>query len=64
MQGGQVYEEYLHSIEEAGEDLVGEAVRNLGLCDGVNVGDRLKRGTRVSLTIRNVPKVSKFKLRL
>lgn len=64
VQTGEVYERFLHGIEEVEEDLVSEYVANLGLCHGVSVGDVVKRGTRVSLTIRSVPKVVKFKLRL
>ena len=64
VQTGEVYERFLHGIEEVEEDLVSEDVANLGLCHGVCLGDVVKRGTRVSLTIRSVPKVVKFKLRL
>ena len=64
VQTGEVYERYLHGIEEVKEDHITQSVANLHLCKGVNVGDVISRTTRVSLTIRNVPKVSKFKLKL
>ncbi|VEN34387.1 unnamed protein product [Callosobruchus maculatus] len=58
-----LYSKYLHSISEREEDML-EDIVNLDV-----VGDRnlvssvkLKRKTRVSLTIRNVPKVLKVKL--
>lgn len=63
VQFGDVYERYLHGISELCEDTVHEKVANIELCDAKQ-GDIVQRGTRVSLTIRNVPKVSKFQLRL
>ena len=64
VQTDEVYERFLHGIEEVVEDLITEQVANLKLCSGVRVGDVVRRDTRVSLTIRNVPKVVKFKLKL
>lgn len=57
-----LYHNYLHSIKEVDSDTVEEFV-NLHNCSrGYNVGDILQRQTRLSVTIRNVPKVLKLKL--
>ena len=53
-----MYKVHLHGIEERTEDDITEKVANLKSVS-VNLGDKLKRETRVSLTIRNVPKVLK-----
>ncbi|KAJ6663627.1 hypothetical protein lerEdw1_009706 [Lerista edwardsae] len=53
-----MYVRYLHGIRFATEDSLTEKVANLGAC-GSRVGETLCRGTRVSLTIRHVPKVLK-----
>lgn len=51
----------LHGIAERTADTIdAERVANLGACrSGVQAGDTLTRSTRVSLTIRNVPRVIK-----
>ena len=64
VQSGEVYETHLHGIEEVTEDVVGEDVANLHLCPWLERGETVRRATRVSLTIRNVPKVTKFQLKL
>nr|CAH7745187.1 unnamed protein product [Callosobruchus chinensis] len=58
-----LYSKYLHSIYEREEDIV-EDIVNLDLCGDSNLvpNAKLERKTRVSLTIRNVPKVLKLKL--
>ncbi|KAL8219912.1 UNVERIFIED_CONTAM: Alpha-ketoglutarate-dependent dioxygenase alkB 6 [Gekko kuhli] len=53
-----MYLRYLHGIRFVTEDAVTEKVANLEAC-GSELGDALRRGTRVSLTIRHVPKVLK-----
>uniref|UniRef100_A0A8D2IHC3 AlkB homolog 6 n=1 Tax=Varanus komodoensis TaxID=61221 RepID=A0A8D2IHC3_VARKO len=53
-----MYVRYLHGIRPVTEDHVTEKVANLGAC-GSELGVTLQRGTRVSLTIRRVPKVLK-----
>ncbi|XP_066495020.1 alpha-ketoglutarate-dependent dioxygenase alkB homolog 6 [Tiliqua scincoides] len=58
-----MYVRYLHGIRFVTEDLLTEKVANLGTC-GSKVGDTLLRGTRVSLTIRHVPKVLKTSIML
>nr|XP_023022716.1 alpha-ketoglutarate-dependent dioxygenase alkB homolog 6 [Leptinotarsa decemlineata] len=51
-----MYFKYLHSISE-------REVDNIGSCSNITPADKLelKRSTRVSVTIRNVPKVLKIK---
>ncbi|XP_067413417.1 alpha-ketoglutarate-dependent dioxygenase alkB homolog 6 [Emydura macquarii macquarii] len=53
-----MYIHYLHGIRPAISDTVTEKVANVMAC-GTALGDELCRGTRVSLTIRHVPKVLK-----
>lgn len=59
-----MYKIYLHGIAERNEDVISGNVSNLCSCDNVNIGDILTRDTRVSLTIRYVPKILKAKLLL
>jgi alkylated DNA repair protein alkB family protein 6 len=47
--------EGLHGIAERDSDVASESMANLSACPGVAPGDTLIRGTRMSLTIRNVP---------
>lgn len=59
-----MYENYLHSISEQNCDIITNEIVNLNKCSGVyNIGEKLERSTRISVTIRNVPKVAKLKLR-
>lgn len=58
----EMYTDNLHGIASREDDLITDSVVNLCQCDDVNIGDRLDRATRVSLTIRYVPKVLKAKL--
>lgn len=64
VQTDEVYERFLHCIEEVQEDVITEKVANLDLCSGISLGDVVRRDTRISLTIRNVPKVLRLKLKL
>lgn len=57
-----MYKVLLHGIKEVNNDKITDKVANLNLSGGVKVGDVLERQTRVSLTIRYVPKVLKSKL--
>ncbi|KAJ6648881.1 Alpha-ketoglutarate-dependent dioxygenase alkB like 6 [Pseudolycoriella hygida] len=60
-----MYHKYLHGIAEIDEDVISESVANLQHCShSYKLGDKIKRETRVSLTIRHVPKTSKMKLKL
>ncbi|KAL1274996.1 hypothetical protein QQF64_027810 [Cirrhinus molitorella] len=55
-----MYKIYLHGIHGVCEDILSERVVNLS-STGAQVGDTLPRSTRVSLTIRHVPKVIRAK---
>lgn len=59
----EMYQHLLHGIQGRTHDLLTEQVVNLS-STGVLLGETLTRGTRVSLTIRHVPKVMKMKLML
>ncbi|KAK3883994.1 hypothetical protein Pcinc_011721 [Petrolisthes cinctipes] len=56
---GDLYTSYLHGIGEVKEDVVTEKIFNRR---SHQLGDVLTRSTRISLTIRHVPKVFKSKL--
>lgn len=53
---GVMYTDYLHGIEARMEDVIDNSIKNINACS-VKQGAVLQRGTRVSLTIRVVPKV-------
>lgn len=54
-----LYHRYMHSISEIEEDdLCDPLIKNFPARD-----EKIQRGTRFSLTIRNVPKTSKLKLK-
>lgn len=54
-----LYHRYMHSISEIEEDDLGDPlIKNFPTRD-----EKIQRGTRFSLTIRNVPKTSKLKLK-
>ena len=56
-----MYDTFLHGIEEVTTDTVTDRVANLDRT-AAQPGDALPRDTRVSLTIRHVPKVLKARL--
>ncbi|XP_064600188.1 alpha-ketoglutarate-dependent dioxygenase alkB homolog 6-like [Liolophura sinensis] len=56
-----MYKVHLHGISERVTDEVTDLIANLDSCKDAHTGDRLTRETRVSLTIRFVPKVLKTK---
>ncbi|KAI9585280.1 alpha-ketoglutarate-dependent dioxygenase alkB homolog 6 [Glossina fuscipes] len=59
-----LYSDYLHSISEVKEDTLCDRICNYENCESTyKMGDCLKRSTRISLTIRNVPKTTKMKLK-
>jgi len=59
---GEMYHRFLHGIEEIHEDIIDEKICNL---DSTTViGSIIPRKTRISLTIRHVPKTSKMILKL
>lgn len=57
----EMYQRLLHGIRPRTQDALTEKVVNLAAAGGLP-GETLIRGTRVSLTIRHVPKVMKTKL--
>lgn len=61
-----MYNKYLHSISDVTEDLITNNIANIERCVGFKnrIGEIVKRDRRISLTIRNVPKTSKLKLKL
>lgn len=56
-----MYTSYLHGISPVKQDTVSRDMFNYEQCTA-KLGDVLTRGTRISLTIRHVPKVLKAKL--
>lgn len=60
----EMYQTFLHGIAEREVDVVTDKICNLAHLDKpVNIGEHLRRTTRVSLTIRFVPKTIKLKLK-
>lgn len=60
-----LFEHYLHCIEELEEDVIDELVANLDMCSKQYMpGSRVARDTRISLTIRHVPKTTAFKINI
>lgn len=62
----ELYRNYLHSIEEVSQDTIDSSLANLDRCAQFkgSIGCTVQRDRRISLTIRHVPKTSKFNLRL
>ncbi|KAK0168380.1 hypothetical protein PV327_002188 [Microctonus hyperodae] len=60
-----LYHNYLHSISEIKADTISNNdICNIELCSNNYIdGELIQRGTRLSLTIRHVPKTSKLKLK-
>lgn len=56
-----MYKRLLHGIQPCAQDMLTDKVVNLSAAEAQH-GETLTRGTRVSLTIRHVPKVIKNKL--
>jgi len=61
-----LYYNYLHSIAERDADSISESsIKNLHMCAKKFTEEEIiKRDTRLSLTIRHVPKTSKLKLKI
>lgn len=60
-----MYTGYLHAISERTKDTVTESICNLEQLEKrIPQGTVLQRSTRISLTIRNVPKALKIKLNI
>lgn len=58
----EAYVSYLHGIDEIKGDKIDDKIVNLASCSGVKVDDEISRDTRISLTLRYVPKVIKASL--
>lgn len=58
-----LYNRYLHGIAERSSDIIDENVRNVDQLS-YPAHSTIRRTTRVSLTIRHVPKLLKVKLKL
>lgn len=60
----QLYNNYLHGIDEVKQDVLCDKICNYENCERVHkIGSILQRGTRISLTIRHVPKTTTMKLK-
>ncbi|XP_015599535.1 alpha-ketoglutarate-dependent dioxygenase alkB homolog 6 [Cephus cinctus] len=61
----ELYSNYLHSIAERKSDIITKcSIKNIDLCSNdYKEGQAIERETRLSLTIRHVPKTSKLKLK-
>ncbi|XP_026805127.1 alpha-ketoglutarate-dependent dioxygenase alkB homolog 6 [Rhopalosiphum maidis] len=60
---GKMYTEYMHGIEEISNDIIDDNISNITYCgSNYQKGISLTRNKRISLTIRNVPKVFKLNL--
>ena len=57
----EMYHQLLHGIEEIHEDKIDDKICNLD--NSAVIGSIIPRKTRISLTIRHVPKTSKMKLK-
>lgn len=59
----KLFHHYLHCIEEVTEDLIDDSIVNLNMCSNKYVkGNKVSRDTRISMTIRHVPKTTSFKI--
>ncbi|XP_039952858.1 alpha-ketoglutarate-dependent dioxygenase alkB homolog 6 [Bactrocera neohumeralis] len=60
----ELYNNYLHGIDEVKQDVLCDKICNYENCERVHkMGSILKRGIRISLTIRHVPKTTTMKLK-
>lgn len=57
-----MYTDLLHGISERTTDIIDDKIVNIAHSSSA-IGDTLTRSTRVSLTIRYVPKLLKLKLK-
>ncbi|XP_028177874.1 alpha-ketoglutarate-dependent dioxygenase alkB homolog 6 [Ostrinia furnacalis] len=61
----ELFSHYLHCIEELTEDNLDDTIANLNMCsNNYTTGSTIPRDTRISLTIRHVPKTTTFKLNI
>lgn len=60
-----MYHDYQHCIEDLHKDVLSDSIVNFeNTRQQYSVGDVLERSTRISLTIRHVPKTTKLKINL
>ncbi|KAL0880480.1 hypothetical protein ABMA27_002890 [Loxostege sticticalis] len=61
----ELFSHYLHCIEEVTADILDDKIANLNKCSDTYIrGSTVPRDTRISLTIRHVPKTTTFKLNI
>ncbi|XP_026763524.1 alpha-ketoglutarate-dependent dioxygenase alkB homolog 6 [Galleria mellonella] len=61
----KLFNYYLHCIEELTEDTLDNSIANLSMCSTDYVkGSTVPRKTRISLTIRHVPRTTSFKINI
>lgn len=61
----ELFSKYLHCIDEVEKDTLDDSVVNLNKCSEKYVkGTTVNRVTRISLTIRHVPKTTTFKINI
>lgn len=61
----KLFHYYLHSIDEIKEDYLDDSIVNFNMCSNKYMKNTtVSRDTRISLTIRHVPKTTKFKLNI
>ncbi|CAG4993321.1 unnamed protein product [Colias eurytheme] len=61
----ELFKHYLHGIDEVKQDTIDDSILNLNMCSNrYSKGSVVDRQTRISLTIRHVPKTTKFKLNI
>lgn len=61
----KLFHHYLHSIEEVTEDFLDDSIINLNMCSNKYLkGSTVNRDTRISMTIRHVPKTTSFKINI
>lgn len=58
-----MYTNFMHGIREQISDTMDENILNLDMCSP-QIGDIIERDTRISFTVRHVPKVLKNKISL
>lgn len=60
-----LYSNYSHGIAERDSDNIKSSIKNLHMCgEKFTEGEVIRRDTRLSVTIRHVPKTTKMKLKL
>lgn len=60
-----MYHDYQHYIEEVHQDLIRDSLLNINNSSLEDcIGKTLDRSTRISLTIRHVPKTTRVKIKL